>query len=77
MSCYISIGTVESWREDADDFPDEAVGRKLKQYPGERFVDITHEVSALTNNFARLARICMIVDIKHRTFISAWESVRC
>ncbi len=38
--CYISAGTFEDWRPDADDFPDEVLGNPLPQWPGERWLDI-------------------------------------
>ncbi|CAM9517248.1 unnamed protein product, partial [Scytosiphon promiscuus] len=40
VSCYISVGTVESWREDAGDFPASAVGESKVNVEGERFLDI-------------------------------------
>lgn len=42
--CYISIGTVENWRVDAGDFPDEAIGSPMGDWGGERWLDITNEV---------------------------------
>lgn len=42
--CYISIGTVENWRDDADTFPDEAVGNFLEGVEDECWVDINHGV---------------------------------
>lgn len=44
VSCYISVGTVESWREDAGVFPSEAVGESPDGWTGESFLDITSEV---------------------------------
>lgn len=45
VSCYISVGTVESWREDAGVFPSSAVGGSPKGWSGEKFLDITSAVS--------------------------------
>jgi len=37
--CYFSAGTYEDWREDANQFPEEALGKK-NGWPGERWLDI-------------------------------------
>ncbi|KAI0401880.1 glycoside hydrolase superfamily [Xylaria palmicola] len=37
--CYFSAGSVESYREDAGDFPASAVGNVLDGWPDERWVD--------------------------------------
>ena len=46
VACYISVGSVEPWREDADRFPSGSAGRTLELYPDEKYVDITIQVSA-------------------------------
>ena len=38
--CYFSAGTVEDWRDDAGRFPSAAIGHKLPEWEGERWVDI-------------------------------------
>jgi hypothetical protein len=38
--CYFSAGTREPFRDDADAFPDAAVGLPLSDYPDERWVDV-------------------------------------
>lgn len=38
--CYVSVGTVEDWRDDAHRFPAALVGRAYGGWPGERFLDI-------------------------------------
>lgn len=38
--CYVSVGTLEDWRDDADRFPAALVGRAYDGWPGERFLDI-------------------------------------
>jgi len=38
--CYFSAGTVEDWRSDAGRFPEAAIGKKLPEWEGERWVDI-------------------------------------
>lgn len=40
--CYFSAGSQEEWREDAAQFPSEAVGEPLDGWPDERWVDIRH-----------------------------------
>jgi hypothetical protein len=41
--CYLSTGTWEAWRPDADQFPAEARGNVLEDWEDERWLDITHE----------------------------------
>ena len=44
--CYISIGSWEEWREDADDFPAEMLGQPLElPWKDERWLDINNEVN--------------------------------
>ncbi len=38
--CYISVGSWEDWRPDADQFPAEVLGRNYEGWPGERWLDI-------------------------------------
>jgi len=38
--CYISVGSWENWRPDADQFPEEVLGRDYEGWPGERWLDI-------------------------------------
>lgn len=38
--CYISVGSWEDWRPDADQFPEEALGYAYEGWPGERWLDI-------------------------------------
>jgi len=38
--CYISAGSWENWRPDADDFPDELLGNDYEGWPGEKWLDI-------------------------------------
>lgn len=40
--CYISIGTMEDWRSDKDDFPSEAVGGDVRGWAGERWLDVNN-----------------------------------
>jgi hypothetical protein len=37
--CYVSVGTSEPWRDDADSIPASAVGQPLANYPDERWLD--------------------------------------
>ena len=46
--CYLSAGTVESFRDDADLFPRHAVGNVVPDFPNERWLDLRDaEVRAL------------------------------
>lgn len=38
--CYLSAGTLESFRDDAADFPDSVIGNELSGYPNERWLDV-------------------------------------
>lgn len=38
--CYFSAGSHEDWRPDADAYDDDAIGRRLDDWDGERWVDI-------------------------------------
>lgn len=38
--CYISVGSWEDWRPDADQFPAEVLGRDYDGWPGEKWLDI-------------------------------------
>jgi len=38
--CYISVGSHENWRTDADQFPEEVLGKKYEGWSGERWLDI-------------------------------------
>lgn len=38
--CYISAGSVENWRPDADQFPAEVIGKDYAGWEGEKWLDI-------------------------------------
>jgi hypothetical protein len=38
--CYVSVGTYEPYRADADSFPDEVLGTPLEDWPDERWLDV-------------------------------------
>jgi hypothetical protein len=38
--CYLSAGSVESFRDDAADFPVSAIGNPLENFPRERWLDV-------------------------------------
>jgi hypothetical protein len=40
LVCYLSVGTWEEWRSDADAFPRGVVGAALPDWEGERYVDV-------------------------------------
>jgi hypothetical protein len=37
---YISAGSMENWRPDADQFPEEVLGKDYEGWPGEKWLDI-------------------------------------
>lgn len=40
--CYISIGTMEDWREDKNEFPAEAIGGGVDGWAGEKWLDVNN-----------------------------------
>jgi hypothetical protein len=38
--CYVSAGSWERWRPDAERFPDSVLGNELDGWPGERWLDV-------------------------------------
>lgn len=40
LICYISVGSWEEWRPDANQFPAEVLGNAYEGWPGERWLDI-------------------------------------
>ena len=38
--CYISVGSYENWRTDADQFPEEVLGNDYEGWSGEKWLDI-------------------------------------
>ncbi|MFY8274740.1 endo alpha-1,4 polygalactosaminidase [Pseudoalteromonas sp. SSDWG2] len=55
--CYFSAGTYEQWRTDAVDFAPEAIGEPLGDWPGENWLDTTHEsVKTVMKNRIQLAK---------------------
>jgi hypothetical protein len=54
---YLSAGSLEPWRPDADDFPEQAIGDRLEDYPSESWLDIRDpSVRALMTIRLELAR---------------------
>jgi hypothetical protein len=43
LLCYFSAGSWEDWRDDADQFPTDALGKRLDGWPGERWLDVRHQ----------------------------------
>ncbi|MBP6469407.1 MAG: endo alpha-1,4 polygalactosaminidase [Chloroflexi bacterium] len=43
--CYFSAGSYEEWRNDAGDFPPEALGETLDGWPDERWLDIRNRAA--------------------------------
>lgn len=38
--CYVSVGTIEAWRSDVQDFPANIIGHAYLEWEGEAFLDI-------------------------------------
>lgn len=56
--CYFSAGSFENWRDDADEFPEEALGATLEGWEDERWIDVTNQ----TIREIMLARLDFAVD---------------
>ncbi len=41
--CYFNAGAFENWRDDAYSFPDSAIGNKMDNWEGEKWIDIRNE----------------------------------
>lgn len=54
--CYVSVGTLEDWRDDVDAFPPDVVGRTYGDWPDERFLDIRRLDILVPIMQARIAR---------------------
>lgn len=44
IACYVSVGSLEDWRDDFKEFPADAVGAPLGDWEGENYIDITNPV---------------------------------
>jgi hypothetical protein len=57
VACYFSAGTLESWRDDAEDLPAAVIGNPHAQYPSERWLDVGSEaVRGLMRSRIELAK---------------------
>lgn len=56
--CYFSAGSYEDWRDDAGEFPAEALGNDLDGWEGERWLDVRDE----TVRDIMLARLDVALD---------------
>lgn len=55
--CYFSGGSFEDWRPDKDNFPSEALGKKLDGWEGEKWLDIRNsQVRQIMRNRLDLAK---------------------
>lgn len=41
--CYFSAGTWEEWRDDAADFPEDAIGNTMEEWEDEKWLDVRSE----------------------------------
>ncbi|MEZ0164198.1 endo alpha-1,4 polygalactosaminidase [Kineococcus sp. LSe6-4] len=55
--CYVSVGTVESYREDADSFPEVVRGEPLADWPDERWLDV-RRLDLLAEPLLRRLDVC-------------------
>jgi hypothetical protein len=74
IACYFSAGSVEDWRDDASAFPEEAIGRRLGGWAGERWLDIRHPAvtAALVARLDLSAeRGCDLVELDN---VDGWDN---
>ena len=55
--CYLSAGSWEEWRPDADQFPAEVLGRNYPGWPGEKWLDI-RQIEVLAPVLAARLDLC-------------------
>lgn len=74
LLCYFSAGSFEDWREDAGDFPKDALGRGLDGWAGEWWLDISdptvREIMEARMDLA-VERGCDAVDPDN---VNGWEN---
>ena len=73
--CYISAGSWESWRPDADRFPRSVLGKRYDGYPDERWLDIRRIrllAPILSARFAMCARKGF--DAVEPDNVAGWEN---
>ena len=54
--CYVSVGTLENWRDDVDHFPPAIIGNRYEDWPDENFLDIrdrNHLPALMAERFSR------------------------
>jgi hypothetical protein len=54
--CYLSVGTYEPYRDDADRFPNRVLGERLERFANERWLDIRERATLKPIMRARLDR---------------------
>src|SRR5262245_35753048 len=56
--CYVSAGTFEPWRDDANAFPQSTLGEPLANYPREQWLDVRAEPvrTLMRARFAAMAK---------------------
>lgn len=61
--CYVSVGTLENYRDDVADFPRSVIGKVYDDWPDERFLDIRKRAVLLPLMRARFER-CKAMGFK-------------
>lgn len=56
LIAYMSVGTLEDYRDDAGDFPPEVIGKRYGDWPDERFLDIRNRTVLLPLMRVRMAK---------------------
>lgn len=59
--CYISVGSWENWRPDANRFPEAILGKEYEGWPGERWLDV-RRIDLLSPIISRRLDLCKAKD---------------
>ena len=73
--CYISAGSWENWRADADRFPRAVLGRRYDGYPDERWLDV-RRIGLLAPILGRRFEMCARkgFDAVEADNVAGWEN---
>lgn len=73
--CYVSVGTLEAYRDDLDTFPREIVGKTYGDWPDERFLDISRPDVLLPLMLKRFERCASLgFDAVEPDNMATWDN---
>lgn len=59
-----SIGTVEDWRDDAEEFPAAATGSPMDDWEGENWLDVSNEVRTVSQVYILFLHCCLVESLR-------------